>query len=140
MTSQIYFEDFRRLPLSKLRLSNLESVPPRNAEAADKNPMMQWLAKKIMGTYFVNMSMMTDRSRAPGLWKEIWKQIPMSGDRSMVREAAEKKAVLASNRSAPMARMVKDTARNATEKNTAPRGKKSDSAPARKAPQAKARP
>lgn len=104
-TRQIYFEDFRRLPVSKWRLSNLESVPKRNFEEAEKNSMGYWMAtkiwiaKKVMGTYCVNNNLSRDLSRVPGLWKKIWPQIPMSGARTaLIRESMEKAPVLASNR------------------------------------------
>ena len=98
VTQDIFFEDFRRLPQSKIRLANLEWAPQKNAEAADKNPMKNWIAKRLMGTYFVNERQSKDRSRAPGIWKKIWEQIPMAGEAPVKREVV-KKPVLPSNRS-----------------------------------------
>jgi hypothetical protein len=98
VTQDIFFEDFRRLPRSKIRVSNLEWAPQKSFEAADKNPMKNWIAKRLMGTYFVSETQFKDRSRAPGIWKKIWEQIPMAGEAPVKREAV-KKPVLPSNRS-----------------------------------------
>ena len=77
--------------------------------------MSYWLAKRTFGTYFVNMNMRTDRSRAPGVWKTIWEQIPLDGERSVVREGAEKRTVLASNRPVAVARQGRGPSRGILE-------------------------
>ena len=121
VTKEIFFEDLRRLPLSKWRMSNLEHTPRRSIELADKNPMYNWIAKKVMGTYFVNMSQFKDRSRAPGIWSKIWQQIPMIGEPHLVTKEVERRAVLASNRSAPTTGAGKGLSRRQLEKRTARR-------------------
>ena len=98
VTKEVFFEDFRRLPRSKIRVSNLEYAPQKNLEAADKNPMGNWIAKRLMGTLFVSETQVKDRSRAPGMWKKIWEQIPMAGEAPVKREVV-KRPVLPSNRS-----------------------------------------
>jgi hypothetical protein len=121
VTKEIFFEDFRRLPLSKWRMSNLEYTPRKNLELADKNPMWNWIAKKVMGTYYVNVSQYKDRSRAPGVWSKIWQQIPMTGEAHVVRKEVERRAVLPSNRSIPVSREGKGVSRKPSQKQTARR-------------------
>ena len=100
VTKEIYFEDFRRLPKSNTRISNLEHSPPKNRDLGAKNPMLNWLVKRSMATYFVNNNQPKDRSRAPGIWKKMWEQIPMAGDQVAIRRPLERRPVLPSNRSA----------------------------------------
>lgn len=116
VTKEIFFEDFRRLPRSKWRLSNLEHIPQKNVGAEDTNPMWNWIAKKVMGTYFVNVSQFKDRSRAPGIWSKIWQQIPMAGEARAVKREVGRRAVLPSNRSVPASNERRALSRNSAEK------------------------
>jgi hypothetical protein len=102
-------------------MSNLEYTPRRSLELAEKDPMWNWIATKVMGTYFVNVSQFKDRSRAPGVWSKIWQQIPMTGEAHAVRKEVERRAVLASNRSIPVSREGKGVSRKPLEKQTAGR-------------------
>ena len=84
-TKELVFEDLRRLPKSWTRLANLEHVPIWNQEKARESPGWNIVVKSFMGRYFVNQSQVMDRSRAPGVWDRMWKQIPLDGE-TPVRE------------------------------------------------------
>ena len=100
VTKEIFFEDLRRLPRRWTRLANLEHVPLGTKEQAQKNPRWDWVAKSLMGRYFVDMTKDRDRSRAPGVWKRVWEQIPMSGEEPIKAKDMDRKPAVAANRPA----------------------------------------
>ena len=55
-----------------------------------------------MGRYFVSRTQVRDRSRAPGVWEEVWKQIPYVGEEPVKKDkqSGEKRPAVAANRPA----------------------------------------
>ena len=93
----VEFRDLRRLPSSRLRITNLEQLPlygQKAAEDAKRHPALGWVARSWMGRYYVSTDQVRDKSRAPGVWNTMWQQIPVvgqeqlesaKGDRNIVR-------------------------------------------------------
>jgi hypothetical protein len=121
-------------------MSNLEYTPRRSLELAEKNPMLNWIAKKVMGTYFVNVSQFKDRSRAPGVWSKIWQQIPMTGEAHAARKEVERRAVLPSNRSIPASNERRGLSRSSAEKRTDSRANKVNKMPPKRSSRPTPRP
>ncbi|KAK5676281.1 hypothetical protein LTS10_011093 [Elasticomyces elasticus] len=95
-TRNLFFADLRRLPISKVRLSNLEHVPLQNQGKAELNAFGTWLVKMYFGRYWVNMTGSGQKnSSVPGAWEKMWEQIPWSGEEEAKALAKlEKKAMM----------------------------------------------
>ncbi|KAK5123422.1 hypothetical protein LTR85_002854 [Meristemomyces frigidus] len=100
-TRDMLFSDFRRLPKSRLRLSNLENTAT-NEMQAEVLKKYGWLGRaihKYPNRYWVNVTdTKKDRSHVPGVWERMWKQIPMAGDEVVIAAKGERKPVGLQNR------------------------------------------
>jgi hypothetical protein len=96
---RVYFSDLRRLPYSTVRLTNLEHIPLATRKEHERRPIYAWIIRVVMGRYWVSRQQIKDRSRAPGVWDTMWRQIPMVGEeKSAEVRAAEKVPYAISNR------------------------------------------
>jgi len=99
VTRDMFFADFRRLPKSKIRLSNLEIVPEDKKEAIEKLGWQGRVLSKYFNRYWANMTNMgRDRSSAPGVWDGMWKQIPYAGEVVKTLGKGERKPAVMQNR------------------------------------------
>ncbi|KAK4545515.1 hypothetical protein LTR36_002865 [Oleoguttula mirabilis] len=106
VTRDMHFSDFRRLPKSVIRLSNLENVAARKVPEGHVevlNKRYGWAVRamrRYFDRYWVNVvTTGRDRSRVPGAWERMWRQIPMIGDEvvaTVVKE--ERRPVTMQNR------------------------------------------
>jgi hypothetical protein len=99
VTKSVYFGDLRRLPYNTIRLTNLEHIPLATRKEQEQRPIYSWMVRLVMGRYWVSRQQIKDRSRAPGVWDTMWRQIPMVGEeKSAEVKAAEKVPYAISNR------------------------------------------
>lgn len=98
---EVAWEDISRLPFAFTRLSNLEHRPAQNNEILAENQnsrgirLVDGVMRRVYGRFFVNMNVSTDKSGVPGVWDEMWKQIPMQGEREKRKQAVERKRATA---------------------------------------------
>ena len=87
-TKNIPFDELWRLPLATTRLTNLEHRPNRNAKQVQDglaSAAQEGMVRKYLGRYRVNRTQRTDKSGAPGVWDEMWEQIPIQGDHAVAK-------------------------------------------------------
>ena len=90
VTKSIYFEDLRRLPPSRIRLSNLEHIPLSNRGRPRAQGLGGWFVRMYFGRYWVNMlSGGKERAQVPGVWASMWRQIPWADEEREVRTRDE---------------------------------------------------
>lgn len=99
VTRDMYFSDFRRMPKSWRRLSNLENVAMEKKEHLDNHGWRGRLVSRYFNRYWVNVvTTAKDRSRVPGVWEKMWAQIPYVGEDVAVVGKGERRPVSMQNR------------------------------------------
>lgn len=91
MHREVHFSQLRRLPDGKGIGANLEALPSSTKLARatpSSKPTMNWFAKRLYQTYFIDPSQIVDRSALPGLMGIIWNQIPIAKPSGIVESAA----------------------------------------------------
>ena len=90
-TRELRFGDLRRLrPSWREGIANMEHVP----ESVKPHQGSFWfrLVRGYHGKYYVRRSLVRDKSAAPGVWDEMWQQIPEAGQKEALKrvEKAER--------------------------------------------------
>ena len=77
VTRSVALKDLWRLPVSRMRLANLEWRPPAVRQKA--TGAAAWLIRQYYGRFYVSRGQIKDRSLAPGVFDQMWERIPMLG-------------------------------------------------------------
>ena len=105
----MYFSELRRLPVSKVRLVNLEYVAAdEEKRLAMLSPWVRRMVKALFCHYWISMAS-KERSQVKGAWDEMWRQIPVVGSKEDVGDVKNVAAAaprLRREGRAPAARVV----------------------------------
>lgn len=115
VTREIFLGDLRRLRQSKVRLANLEHVLPEGEKKVlHSYGKLGRGIEKYFSRYWVNVtSTSRDRSSVPGVWDNIWKQIPYIDEpvKAVVGKAGERRPVVMQNRTSAVQQVPPPPAR-----------------------------
>ncbi|EMC94720.1 hypothetical protein BAUCODRAFT_124319 [Baudoinia panamericana UAMH 10762] len=75
---EVFVSDLRRLPISRVRLVNMQIV---GDEAGGAKTIMDGWFGWYRRSFWVNMGYMSrDNSAVPGMWEHVWRQLPVLGE------------------------------------------------------------
>ncbi|KAF2483881.1 hypothetical protein BDY17DRAFT_294589 [Neohortaea acidophila] len=80
---EVQFGNLRRLPKSWTRLTNLELQPSwtaSNRAIARKHRVYDYIARTVMGRFYVVRDRRRETARVSGMWDQMWEQIPVIGE------------------------------------------------------------
>ncbi|KAK4894550.1 hypothetical protein LTR27_007191 [Elasticomyces elasticus] len=111
-TRNLFFADLRRLPISRVRLSNFEHVPLQNQGKPENKGVWGWMARMYFGRYWVNMTGSGQKnSSVPGAWEKMWEQIPWSGEEEAKALAKLEKKAMMGGKPLPISKMNRSIVR-----------------------------